>query len=71
VILRQAQDERNDVLAFLRKRRRAAQAVAKGWPQDGERAEYLATQIGVMIEMIEQGLHLGDAEAEAAIYAES
>lgn len=60
-------DERADMLAFLRKRRSAAETVAKRYPEDAERARIIVQQIGTEIEMIEQGLHVGDAACEAAL----
>jgi hypothetical protein len=62
-----AASERADVVAFLRKRRRAAEMVAKNYPEDADRAARTVQQIDIEIEMIEQCLHIGDAECEAAL----
>lgn len=61
------QAERADVLAFLRKRQAAAIKVGSRNPEQNERAKIIADQIGVEIEMIEQGLHVGEAEVAAAL----
>ena len=68
--LRQAEFERADVLAFLRKRRAAALTIASRNPEEADRAKIIADQIGIEIEMIEQGLHIGDAAVEAALSGE-
>lgn len=52
--------ERDDVVAFLRKRQRAALTVANKNPEEADRAHAIAAQIGIEIEAIEQGLHDGD-----------
>lgn len=59
--------EQDDVLAFLRKRRAAAETMAQRSPEEAEYAGRLAAQIGIEIEMIAQGLHVGDAEVTAAL----
>ena len=61
------QEERDDTLAFLRKRRAAAEAVAARHPEEAERARFIVQNIGIQIEMIEQGLHVGDAALMAAL----
>lgn len=53
--------ERADLIAFLRKRQQAAQAVAARSPADADYASALASQIAVEIDMIAQGLHEGEA----------
>ena len=67
LVAKARRDERADVLAFLRKRAAAAETVARNYPEDAERAARIVQQIGIEIEMIEQGLHVGDAELMAAL----
>ena len=69
-ILGERSGERADVLAFLRKRRASALTIAARNPGEAERAKIIADQIGIEIEMIEQGLHVGDAAVEAALSVE-
>lgn len=64
-----AHSERADVLAFLRKRQANAVKVGSRNPEENERAKIIADQIGIEIEMIEQGLHVGDAVVEAQLEA--
>jgi hypothetical protein len=59
--------ERQDLLAYLRGRQRAAETVARNNPAEAERAKIIAQQIRVEIEAIEQGLHEGDAAKEIAM----
>lgn len=61
--------ERADLLAFLRQRRRAAQATAVKQPENAEWASAIAAQIGVEIEAIEQGLHEGEGVAAAPVFS--
>lgn len=58
-------DERDDVLAFLESRKRAAETVARHSVDEHERAKIIVQSIDVQIEMIRQGLHVGDAAKEA------
>ncbi|NBW12166.1 MAG: hypothetical protein EBR82_29465 [Caulobacteraceae bacterium] len=60
-------DERDDVLAFLCSRKRAAETVARRNADERERAEIIAQSIEVQIEMIRQGLHVGDAIKESEL----
>lgn len=53
--------ERADMVAWLRSRQRAARTVADRNPAEAERATWLADQIGIQIEAIENGLHEGEA----------
>jgi hypothetical protein len=59
--------ERFDVLAFLRKRQANARKIGERNPEEAERARIIAEQIGIEIEMIEQGLHVGDVDVAAAL----
>ncbi|WP_408585943.1 hypothetical protein [Novosphingobium sp.] len=61
--------ERADMIAFLRKRQRAARTVADRNPAEAERATWLADQIGIEIEAIENALHEGEATIEGATMA--
>lgn len=61
--------ETADVLAFLRSRKRAAETVARRNADERERAEIIVQSINLQIEMIEQGLHVGDAVKEAELEA--
>ena len=63
--------ERADVLAFLRKRQAAAETVAARWPEDADRARIVVQNISILIEMIEQGLHVGDAALMAALESQA
>jgi hypothetical protein len=55
------------VLAFLRKRLAAADTMARRSPEEGDYAKQLRDQIAIQIEMIAQGLHVGDAACEDAL----
>ncbi len=57
-------NERADTLAFLRKRQRAAKTMLSRSPEEQAKAEIIYQQIGIEIEAIEQGLHVGDAACE-------
>ncbi len=59
--------ERNDVLAFLLQRQRAAATVAERNPGEAERAIEIVRSISIQIEMIELGLHEGASAVAAAI----
>ncbi len=58
------EDERGDVLAFLRRRRDNAAAVS-GRPGMSEFADDRRRQLDVLIEHIAQGLHEDEAEVAA------
>ena len=62
--------ERNDVLAFLLSRQRAASIVAANNPEESDRATEIVRSIAIQIEMIEQGLHEGAAAVALAIEGE-
>lgn len=66
-VQRGGRSERADVLAFLRKRQAAAIKVGGHNPEEAERARIIAGQIGIEIEMIERGLHVGDAALMAVL----
>ena len=63
--------ERNDVLAFLLQRQRAAATVAERNPGEADRAIEIVRSILIQIEMIQQGLHEGALAVAAAIEGES
>ena len=63
--------ERNDVLAFLLQRQRAAATVAERNPGEADRAIEIVRSILIQIEMIQQGLHEGASAVAAAIEGES
>ena len=59
--------ERNDVLAFLLSRQRAASIVARRNPDEADRATIIVQSIAIQIEMIVQGLHEGSAAVALAV----
>lgn len=59
--------EQADTLAYLRKRHRAAETMAQRSPEEADYAGRLRDQIAIEIEMIAQGLHVGDAIAESEL----
>lgn len=61
MIERQAQDEREDVLAYLEQRRGNAETMAKRSPEFEHEARERMRQLGVIIDEIGAGLHEGAA----------
>jgi hypothetical protein len=62
-----AEQERADVLAYLRARRRACGVMVANSPEFAEAARERDRQLAVMIDEISAGFHLGAAAVEAGL----
>lgn len=63
MILRQAQDERNDVLAYLGARHAAYTAWAAKHPGQADEAQAMQRHLSVIVDDLRAGLHEGMADA--------
>lgn len=64
--LRQAQDERDDVLAYLVRKRRNAETMKARSADFADQATWMIQQINVIEQDLRTGLHIGEAGLAAA-----